>query len=72
MEFLDVSFTDTGEIVADNHNIEGEIERLVDLLGHLNTGAPLRSREISLAITALEEAGLWLLKDRINRQEKGQ
>ena len=51
-------------------HIEDVIDLLVERLRDFNDG-PLRCRENSLAITSLEEAGLWLLKRRINRIAQG-
>lgn len=55
---------------ANGCHIEDVIDWCVAQLREWNEGE-FRCRENSLAITALEEAGLWMVKRRMNRIEQG-
>lgn len=58
------------EVGVNGAHIEDVIDLLIERLRGFNEG-PFRCRENSLAITALEEAQLWLLKRTMNRVEQG-
>lgn len=66
--YVNIEEAEDGRIVVDGNPVEGTVEFLLNQLRAVNAG-PHRSREISLAITAIEEGGLWLLKDRLNRED---
>jgi hypothetical protein len=71
-QFINIAFQEgpIGEVGVNGCHIEDVIDHLIERLRGFNEG-DLRCRENSLAITALEEAGLWLLKRRMNRLEQG-
>jgi hypothetical protein len=71
-DYIDIKFQEGPIDVAgvNGCHIEDVIDLLVDRLRGFNDG-DFRCRENSLAITHLEEAGLWLVKRRMNRIEQG-
>lgn len=71
-QFIDITFQQgpIQEVGVNGAHIEDVIDLLIARLRGFNEG-PFRCRENSLAITALEEANLWLLKRTLNRVEQG-
>ena len=71
-DYIDIKFQEgpIAEVGVNGCHIEDVIDLLVERLRGFNEG-PLRCRENSLAITHLEEAGLWMVKRRMNRLEQG-
>jgi hypothetical protein len=71
-EYIDITFQEgaIGDVGVNGAHVEDVIDVLVERLRDLNTGE-LACRETSLAITHLEEAGLWCLKRRMNRLAQG-
>lgn len=69
--FINIKFQEgpIPEVGVNGAHIEDVIDLLIENLRTFNDG-PLRCRENSLAITALEEANLWLLKRTMNRIEQ--
>jgi hypothetical protein len=70
--FIDIRFQEgpVSEVGVNGCHIEDVIDVLVERLRGFNEG-PLRCRENSLAITALEEASNWLVRRRLNRLAQG-
>lgn len=58
------------EVGNNGCHIEDVIDFLVEWLRGFQDG-PFRCRENALAITHLEEAGLWMVKRRMNRLAQG-
>jgi hypothetical protein len=58
------------EVGRNGTTIEAVLQVLIDRLKGFNEG-PFRSRENSLAITALEEGQNWLYRRTMNRQAQG-
>lgn len=71
-QFIDITFQEgpIPDVGINGAHIEDVIDVLIDRLRGFNEG-PMRCRENSLAITALEEANLWLLKRTMNRIDAG-
>lgn len=71
-EHINIKFQEgaIGDVGVNGAHVEDVIDVLVEKLQGFNQGE-LRCRETSLAITALEEAGLWCLKRRMNRLAQG-
>lgn len=71
-QFINITFQQgpIQEVGVNGAHIEDVIDLVIDRLRGFNEG-PYRCRENSLAITALEEANLWLLKRTLNRIEQG-
>ena len=70
-QYIDIKFQEgpIKEVGVNGCHAEDVIDLLVETIRGFNTAFPCR--ENSLCITHLEEAGLWLLKRRINRIEQG-
>lgn len=72
LPYIDITFQEgpIPEVGVNGAHIEDVIDLLVERLKGFNEGS-MRCRENSLAITALEEANLWLLKRTMNRIDQG-
>jgi len=70
--FINIDFQNgpIGEVGVNGCQVEDVIDAAIHRLQELNA-PPHNNRETSLAITALEQAKLWLIKRTMDREARG-